>query len=76
MCQRRQKSENPIAAYGKQKFSGSLYFPLGKKQQLVIRYINQDVTEQYVVYSEGIGIRSEGYKYIKHTITAGISWNF
>jgi len=59
-----------------QKFTGSLYFPLGKKQQLVLRYINQDVTEKYVVYSEGRYSRTEDYKYIKHTITAGISWNF
>lgn len=59
-----------------QKFSGSLYFPLGKKQQLVIRYINQDVTEKYLVYSDGSLSRSEDYKYVKHTITAGISWNF
>jgi tetratricopeptide (TPR) repeat protein len=34
-----------------QKFSGSLYFPTGKKYQLVLRYLSQDVTETYKVYT-------------------------
>ncbi|MDB4583898.1 hypothetical protein N9164_12155 [Draconibacterium sp.] len=58
------------------KFSGSLYFPLGKKQQLVLRYINQDVTEKYRVYTSGNWSNSVDYNYIKHTLTVGISWNF
>lgn len=80
------KMENFVEAAGyivsnfpgtsEQKFTGSLYFPLGKKPQLVLRYLNQDVTERYVIYSDGNYSRSEEYDYIKHTITAGISWSF
>ena len=58
------------------KFSGSVYFPYGKRHQFVVRYINQDVIEKYQVYTETIPTNSVEYKYIKHTITAGISWNF
>lgn len=59
-----------------QKFSGSLYFPTGKKYQLVLRYLNQDVTEKYRVYTNLTESNSLKYNYLKHTITAGISWNF
>lgn len=59
-----------------QKFSGSLYFPTGKKYQLVLRYLNQDVTETYKVYTNMTESNSVNYKYVKHTLTAGISWNF
>ncbi len=58
------------------KFSGSVYFPYGKRHQFVVRYINQDVIEKYQVYTETIPTNSVEYKFIKHTITAGISWNF
>lgn len=58
------------------KFNGSLYFPYGKRYQFVVRYINQDVIEKYQVYTETIPTNSLEYKYVKHTITAGISWNF
>ena len=58
------------------KFSGSLYFPTGKKYQLVIRYINQDITENYRVYTSGIESDVFSYNYMKHTFTGGISWNF
>jgi hypothetical protein len=58
------------------KYSGSFYFPTGKKIQLVLRYINQDVTEKYNVYTNGIRNNSTEYSYIKHTLTGGISWNF
>ena len=58
------------------KFSGSMYFPKGKNYQLVVRYINQDIIEKYQVYSEAIPTSSTEYSYIKHTLTAGISWNF
>ena len=58
------------------KYSGSIYFPTGKKMQFVLRYINQDVTETYNVYIAGVKNNSTDYSYIKHTITAGISWNF
>jgi tetratricopeptide (TPR) repeat protein len=59
-----------------QKIAGSLYFPAGKKYQFVLRYINQDVFEMYNVYTGGVISNSMEYKYIKHTLTAGISWNF
>lgn len=59
-----------------QKITGSLYFPTGKKYQFVVRYINQDVFETYNVYTNGTISNSMEYKYIKHTITAGLSWNF
>jgi hypothetical protein len=58
------------------KFTGSLYFHLGKKSQLVFRYINQNVIEQYQVYKEGEKFNSLEYNYLKQTITTGISWNF
>ena len=59
-----------------QKFSGSLYFPTGKKYQLVLRYLHQDVTEKYRVYTNLTESNSLKYNYVKHTLTAGISWNF
>lgn len=59
-----------------QKFSGSLYFPMGEKYQFVFRYLNQDVIETYKVYTDGIQISSTEYKFYKHTFTGGISWNF
>lgn len=58
------------------KIMGSIYFPLGKKYQFVFRYINQNVIEKYQVYTEGIKNKSLEYNYLKHTLTAGISWNF
>jgi hypothetical protein len=60
----------------KQKISGSIYFPANKKYQLVLRYINQGITENYVVYTNGVKNSSLGYGYIKHTFTGGISWRF
>jgi hypothetical protein len=65
-----------FSGVSEQKFSGSLYFPAGKNYQLVLRYFSQDVTEKYRVYSNAIEINSLKYNYIKHTITAGISWSF
>lgn len=59
-----------------QKLMGSLYFPVWKKYQFVVRYINQDVIETYYVYTDDFGRNPTEYKYIKHTLTAGISWNF
>jgi len=59
-----------------QKFTGSIYFPTGEKYQLVFRYINQDITEKYKVYENLIESNSLEYKYIKHTLTLGLSWNF
>lgn len=58
------------------KFSGSLYFPFAQKYQFVVRYINQDIFEEYLVYTNAVRSNSIEYNYIKHTITAGISWNF
>lgn len=58
------------------KYMASIYFPTGKKIQLVIRYINQDIYENYLVYSSGNLIDSREYTYVKHTLTTGISWNF
>lgn len=58
------------------KIMGSIYFPLGKKSQFVFRYINQNVTEKYQVYTEGYVGNTLEYNYLKHTITGGISWNF
>ncbi len=59
-----------------QKIMGSLYFPMGKKYQFVVRYINQDIFEKYNVYTNGVVSNSMEYKYIKHTLTAGLSWDF
>lgn len=58
------------------KYMGSLYFPMGKKYQFVLRYMNQDVIEKYQVYTNAVPSNSVEYNYIKHTLTAGISWNF
>ncbi len=58
------------------KFTGSLYFPKGKKYQFVVRYINQEVTEKYQVYINQEPSNSIDYNFTKHTITGGISWNF
>jgi len=58
------------------KVMGSIYFPFAKQYQFVIRYINQDIIEKYNVYTGGIISNSMEYKYIKHTLTAGISWIF
>lgn len=58
------------------KIMGSVYFPLGKKYQLVFRYINQNITETYKVYTNGIKSTPLEYNYLKQTITGGISWNF
>jgi hypothetical protein len=59
-----------------QKLMGSLYFPSGKKYQFVVRYINQNIIEEYKVYTSGVLSNSLEYSYIKHTLTAGMSWNF
>ena len=58
------------------KMMASLYFPAGKKYKFVVRYINQDIIEKYNVYTNGILSNSMEYKYIKHTLTGGISWSF
>lgn len=58
------------------KMMGSVYLPLGKKYQFVFRYINQNVIEKYQVYTGGYKSNALEYNYLKHTITAGISWNF
>lgn len=58
------------------KYVGSAYFPIGKKLQFVLRYMNQDITENYTIYAGGIKSGSMEYSYIKHTLTGGISWNF
>lgn len=59
-----------------QKFTGSFYFPTGKRYQFVLRYINQNVFEKYQVYSNRILGNSIEYEFTKHTLTGGISWNF
>jgi hypothetical protein len=59
-----------------QKLSGSIYFPKGKRYQFVLRYINQNITEKYQVYTDGTPSNSMEYNYTKHTLTGGISWNF
>ncbi len=59
-----------------QKFTGSFYFPIGKQYQFVIRYINQNIIEKYNVYTNTLLSNSMEYKFTKHTLTAGISWNF
>lgn len=58
------------------KMMGSVFFPIGRKYQFVLRYMNQNVIEEYQVYTEGYKTNSLEYSYLKHTITAGISWNF
>lgn len=58
------------------KIMGSIYFPLGSKYQFVFRYINQNMIEKYQVYTGGYKSNTLEYSYLKHTITAGISWNF
>jgi hypothetical protein len=62
--------------HSKQKIMGSLYFPAWKKHQFVIRYINQDITEKYQVFSNAVPANNLEYKYMQHTIIGGISWNF
>lgn len=57
-----------------QKIMGSLYYPIGKKLQLVLRYINQNVTEKYNIYTDGDWSGSSNYDFTKHSITGGISW--
>lgn len=58
------------------KIMGSVYFPIGKKYQFVFRYINQNITEKYQVYTGGYKSNALEYNYLKQTITGGISWNF
>ena len=58
------------------KIMGSAYFPIGKKYQFVFRYIKQNVTEKYQVYTGGYKSNTLKYNYLKQTITGGISWNF
>lgn len=58
------------------KISGSVYIPFAENYRLVLRYINQDIQENYQVYVNGQPENSINYKYIKHTLTAGISWIF
>jgi len=58
------------------KIMGSLYFPISKKYQFVLRYINQNITEKYQVYTDGVKSNALEYNYLKQTITARISWNF
>jgi tetratricopeptide (TPR) repeat protein len=58
------------------KLMGSIYFPVGKKHQFVLRYINQQITEKYQAYTGGFKSKSLDYNYLKQTITAGMSWNF
>ncbi|MDP2889573.1 MAG: hypothetical protein Q8P34_11520 [Bacteroidota bacterium] len=58
------------------KIMGSIYFPIGKKYQFVFRYINQNMTEKYQIYTGGYKSNALEYNYLKQTITGGISWNF
>ncbi|NPD47102.1 tetratricopeptide repeat protein [Lentimicrobium sp. S6] len=58
------------------KIMGSIYFPIDKKYQFVLRYINRSVKENYQVYTLGEKSTNLEYKYLIHTITAGISWKF
>jgi len=58
------------------KYMGSIYFPFAKRYQFVVRYLNQDVFEKYRVYRNTVPDNEIEYSYIKHTITAGISWKF
>lgn len=58
------------------KYMASAYFPVGKKFQFVFRYMNQDITEDYTIYTSGVKSGAMEYSYIKHTLTGGISWNF
>lgn len=58
------------------KFSGSIFFPIGKKYHFVMRYINQNTTENYQVYTDGINTNTIEFNNYNHTITGGISWNF
>lgn len=60
----------------KNKFSVSIYLPTGKKYQFVLRFISQDITENYRVYTNAIKSSELQYNYVQNTITAGISWNF
>ena len=59
-----------------QKITGSIYFPIGKNRQIVIRYINQNVIEKYQIYKDAQKTNYLEYNYLKQTITTGISWNF
>ncbi len=58
------------------KLMGSLYFPFSKRYQFVLRYINQNIIEEYQVYTAGEKSNSLEYSYLKNTLTGGISWTF
>ena len=58
------------------KMMASVFFPINRKYQFVIRYMNQHVIEKYQVYTNGFKTNSLEYNYLKNTLTAGISWNF
>ena len=58
------------------KLMGSVYFPVGKKCQIVFRYINRRMTEKYQAYSNGVKSNFLEYHYSQNTTTGGISWNF
>jgi tetratricopeptide (TPR) repeat protein len=65
-----------FAGKSDRKIMGSIYFPLTKKYQFVLRYINQRMIENYQVYTNGTKGNTMEYNYQKHSLTAGISWNF
>lgn len=58
------------------KFTGSVYVPIGKKNQLVFRYINQNIIDSYKVNLGSTTLESIDYSYVKHTLTFGLSWRF
>lgn len=59
-----------------QKYMCSIYVPMGKTRQLVFRYINQNVEEKYRVYVSRVENSTTNYNFTKHTLTAGLVWNF
>jgi tetratricopeptide (TPR) repeat protein len=58
------------------KIMANVFFPINKRYQFVLRYMNQNVFEKYQVYTDGYKTNSLEYNYLTHTLTAGISWNF
>lgn len=60
----------------KQKIMLNLYYPVSKKYQFFVRYLNHQMTNNYQVYTSGIKSRSIEYNYNKHTLTGGLLWNF
>ena len=57
------------------KLTASLFFPIGKNHILFMRYLNQNINEDYRVYVNTEISNTLEYNYTKQTLTIGITWN-